>query len=337
MSKIIKQNQDDEPKKLTPRSTRTRAITPVKQQTPETLKPKKTPTNSRPPVQKENESRQFISGTINTCLSNPRPRQLVNQQPTPSPRGCHPSFTSNSATLTPKTFDSDLDNTLEEYCPMPKKNSKQQHSIITLDDSEDSGSLTDDLSSSDRKSTSTKIVECQVGKLTQNFNRLNIRTEAISVETAKKTRTRKASEPKPVVVVTGYSHELMLQLDNRLNLTTTSDIMVSNMFECFGESPVQSGQSEWREGHIKSAFNYVLIDPRISRNLPLRAKQGMEPMEVLRVFVESIFYIGKGSRARPYAHLHDTLKVWKANTRVSLSSEKIPKKVMHLLCSRGLK
>ena len=124
-----------------------------------------------------------------------------------------------------------------------------------------------------------------------------------------------------------YSQELMLQIENRLNLTTTSDIMVANMFECFGESPGNSKASDWREGHIKSAFNYVLIDPRVTCNLPSRAKAGMEPNEVLRAFIDAIFYIGKGSRARPYAHLHDTVRVWRHNENDVMSpSEKIPKK-----------
>lgn len=28
----------------------------------------------------------------------------------------------------------------------------------------------------------------------------------------------------------------------------------------------------WREGHLKASFNYLLIDPRVSENLPARAK-----------------------------------------------------------------
>ena len=131
--------------------------------------------------------------------------------------------------------------------------------------------------------------------------------------------------------MTGYSTELLLQLENRLNLTTTSDIMVSNMFECFGESPANTNQSDWREGHIKSAFHYVLIDPRVSQDLPSRAKKGMEQSEVLKAFCDSIFYIGKGSRARPYAHLHDTVRVWKSNGQVMSPSEKMPKKVIKIL------
>ncbi|PVD19890.1 hypothetical protein C0Q70_20384 [Pomacea canaliculata] len=32
------------------------------------------------------------------------------------------------------------------------------------------------------------------------------------------------------------------------------------------------GSRTWREGNIKSCFNYLLLDPRVTKNLPLRAK-----------------------------------------------------------------
>jgi hypothetical protein len=38
----------------------------------------------------------------------------------------------------------------------------------------------------------------------------------------------------------------------------------------------------------------------------------IDSQEVFRIFVASIFYIGKGTRSRPYAHLYDALKIWKA-------------------------
>ena len=82
-------------------------------------------------------------------------------------------------------------------------------------------------------------------------------------------------------------------------------------------------KTEWREGHQKSAFNYILIDPRITQNLPSRARSlNMSQHEVLRTFVQAIFYIGKGSRARPYAHLYDSLKDWK-NKSAEIKSKKI--------------
>jgi ankyrin repeat and LEM domain-containing protein 1 len=35
---------------------------------------------------------------------------------------------------------------------------------------------------------------------------------------------------------------------------------------------------------------------------------------VFRIFIASIFYVGKGTRSRPYAHLYDALKIWKADS-----------------------
>ena len=111
----------------------------------------------------------------------------------------------------------------------------------------------------------------------------------------------------------GYSDELVEELESKLNATTTSEIIETNMFKCFEQKTclTPTGEKvEWREGSMKSAFNYLLIDPRVTRNLPSRAKF-LDGKEVFRIFVSAIFYIGKGSRARPYAHLYDSLKYWK--------------------------
>ena len=105
-----------------------------------------------------------------------------------------------------------------------------------------------------------------------------------------------------------YSQELSEELDNGLEMTTCSDVIERNMFTCF-QSP---GTTEWREGNIKSAFNYLLIDPRLTENLPVRAKQErMSERDVLRTFIDAVFYVGKGSRARPYAPLYDACRYWK--------------------------
>ncbi len=67
-------------------------------------------------------------------------------------------------------------------------------------------------------------------------------------------------------------------------------------YTCFKSSPVGGDKTEWREGHQKSAFNYILIDPRVTQNLPARARsQNLNPNEIFRIFVQAIFYIGKGS------------------------------------------
>ncbi|XP_012938654.1 uncharacterized protein LOC101861013 [Aplysia californica] len=62
----------------------------------------------------------------------------------------------------------------------------------------------------------------------------------------------------------------------------------------------------WREGTAKSSFTYLLLDPRVTENLPLRAK-AMNEVEIFKTFICAIFYVGKGKRARPYCHLYEAV------------------------------
>ncbi|KAL1773307.1 ankyrin repeat and LEM domain-containing protein 1 isoform X1 [Sigmodon hispidus] len=62
----------------------------------------------------------------------------------------------------------------------------------------------------------------------------------------------------------------------------------------------------WREGVKKSCFTYLLLDPRQTQGLPARASS-LPLAECLRCFVRAIFYVGKGTRARPDAHLWEAL------------------------------
>lgn len=71
-----------------------------------------------------------------------------------------------------------------------------------------------------------------------------------------------------------------------------------------------SFSSTWRTGTAKTSFNYLLLDPRISNNLPARCED-MDLIDVWRTFIRSIFYIGKGTRARQYEHLHEALSIWR--------------------------
>ncbi|CAH1254153.1 ANKLE1 [Branchiostoma lanceolatum] len=66
-------------------------------------------------------------------------------------------------------------------------------------------------------------------------------------------------------------------------------------------------QRMWREGRLKSSFNYLLLDPRVTKNLPARGRY-MTDMEIFKIFISSIFYIGKGKRARPYAHFGEAIQ-----------------------------
>lgn len=73
-------------------------------------------------------------------------------------------------------------------------------------------------------------------------------------------------------------------------------------------SSVAKGR-RWREGHSKSSFTYLLLDPRISRNLPARSPN-IGPSERWLDFLRSVFYVGKGRRSRPYEHLYKAVGLW---------------------------
>ncbi|XP_047442108.1 ankyrin repeat and LEM domain-containing protein 1 [Mugil cephalus] len=83
---------------------------------------------------------------------------------------------------------------------------------------------------------------------------------------------------------------------------------------------------KWREGIIKSSFNYLLLDPRVTKNLPFRS-QTMTPQECFETFVRAIFYVGKGKRSRPYSHLYEALEYYKGDK----TSKKLCLKVQHIL------
>uniref|UniRef100_A0A182QTL7 LEM domain-containing protein n=1 Tax=Anopheles farauti TaxID=69004 RepID=A0A182QTL7_9DIPT len=66
----------------------------------------------------------------------------------------------------------------------------------------------------------------------------------------------------------------------------------------------------FREGHLKKSFIYLLIDPRVSDNLPAQ-QHLLGPHELWRRFLSAIFYVGKGKSSRPYCHLYDAMKLYR--------------------------
>ncbi|NXT76590.1 ANKL1 protein, partial [Zapornia atra] len=86
---------------------------------------------------------------------------------------------------------------------------------------------------------------------------------------------------------------------------TQDELVLVQQFDCPDRS------CRWREGLVKSSFNYLLLDPRTTQNLPLRS-QHLSPAECFRTFIKAIFYVGKGTRARPYCHLAEALNQHRA-------------------------
>ena len=78
----------------------------------------------------------------------------------------------------------------------------------------------------------------------------------------------------------------------------------------------------WREGITKESFNYILIDPRISQNLPSQIAE-LSELDRLRIFIESIFYVGKGKRSRPYSHLYEAINCERNRTQATPKHQRI--------------
>ncbi|XP_073400872.1 uncharacterized protein [Dendrobates tinctorius] len=78
---------------------------------------------------------------------------------------------------------------------------------------------------------------------------------------------------------------------------------------------------KWREGVLKSSFNYLLLDPRVTRNLPSRCHD-LSPVDCFHTFVSAIFYVGKGKRSRPYCHLYEALNHFKGSCKQPCSKVK---------------
>ena len=107
-----------------------------------------------------------------------------------------------------------------------------------------------------------------------------------------------------------YSLELREGLKNRLIFT--DEMLIMN--ECLSSS------KNWRAGNVKTAYNYLLLDPGIIKSLQERFKN-ISKLEALKVFVSAIFYIGKGNNSRPLDHLHEALPIWNSYQKKAIPKE----------------
>ncbi|KAG1935266.1 ankyrin repeat and LEM domain-containing protein 1 isoform X1 [Pimephales promelas] len=119
----------------------------------------------------------------------------------------------------------------------------------------------------------------------------------------------------------GYSPEL----ENALHKFLLPNCQADELALCEQFDKPDQNKS-WREGFIKSSFNYLLLDPRVTKNLPYRS-QSMIPKECFQTFINAVFYVGKGKRSRPYSHLYEALEYFKGDK----TSKKLCSKVQHIL------
>ncbi|VVC95926.1 unnamed protein product [Leptidea sinapis] len=84
--------------------------------------------------------------------------------------------------------------------------------------------------------------------------------------------------------------------------------------ETKARSDFLNANKKWREGTTKTSFTYLLLDPRLTDNLPARASR------------QNLHLSWSTFRSRPYSHLYQALTLWKRDFRTSKD-----KKVQHIL------
>ncbi|KAG8177189.1 hypothetical protein JTE90_027691 [Oedothorax gibbosus] len=110
-----------------------------------------------------------------------------------------------------------------------------------------------------------------------------------------------------------YCNEVYMFLDGKFDADRIQNTMNAMSKEFNAPNPKQ----RWREGNQRSSFNYFLLDPRVTQNLPSRMKQ-LTYEKAFLTFLDALFYVGKGMRSRPYSHLIEAAKAgrdtkWKSD------------------------
>ncbi|XP_065146952.1 uncharacterized protein [Paramisgurnus dabryanus] len=187
---------------------------------------------------------------------------------------------------------------------------KKRHGAKQQDDVEMSG-LTD-------KDLRNKLIE-----LGEDPGPINSQTRPLYVQKLKRSLQKSFREvlQSPATHSIGYGPEL----EKALVRFILPDCQADELALCQQfDQPDQN--KRWREGLIKSSFNYLLLDPRVTMNLPYRSRS-MSPKECFQTFISAVFYIGKGKRSRPYSHLYEALEYFKGDK----TSKKLCSKVQHIL------
>lgn len=115
-----------------------------------------------------------------------------------------------------------------------------------------------------------------------------------------------------------YSSELDELLKNfaenvNFKLAMNLDNLVVANFSCPDKAENKKPKKRFplREGVSKQSFNYILLDPRKTKQMNLEDCQ--DERALFQLFVSSIFYIGKGKKIRPLQHLYEAEKLRKKN------------------------
>lgn len=142
------------------------------------------------------------------------------------------------------------------------------------------------------------------GPITQTTQHLYLK-RLHKLESRTKSSQRKNGDVPPVSNDKNLLKSSILSIEWLKNI----DNFVSLEQKVFQEFSQADPTRKWREGNSKNSFNYLLLDPRITKDLPRRSAT-LSLAGKWEIFLSAIFYVGKGKRSRPYAHLYDAFKVW---------------------------
>ncbi len=101
-----------------------------------------------------------------------------------------------------------------------------------------------------------------------------------------------------------FTTELQGALDDKLDVSGLANFEESMVKPFTSPDP----NRQWREGTKKNSFNYLLLDPRVTKNLPQLVRM-VGNKAAFKIFVSAIFYVGKGKKSRAYAHFKEALKM----------------------------
>ncbi|XP_057670711.1 uncharacterized protein LOC130902523 [Diorhabda carinulata] len=163
------------------------------------------------------------------------------------------------------------------------------------------------------------------GPITVTTKRLYLKKlYRLQKDAAKKTPQKTVRKSPQLIINRVYSPELEKTLRDP---TWKQDLSVYRRLEevLVKEFSTPLPSRKWREGHSKSSFTYLLLDPRKTDDLPCRAHT-MDPQEVWKTFLSAIFYIGKGKKTRPYAHLYEAVNLWRRG-----GGRNVPKKKLQTI------
>ncbi|XP_044731103.1 uncharacterized protein LOC123294090 [Chrysoperla carnea] len=182
-------------------------------------------------------------------------------------------------------------NKLDEIPKIPSKVNKNQpqHNSLKLDK---------------KREVVTSNSHCDSNTLQDNLEQLVLREKLQNV-TSKTTQNQLQSDRK------AYSAELQKSIQEPEWMKNCDYIQLEKkLIDEYINIPAR----ELRGGSTKSFYTYLLLDPRITLNLPFRAST-MDQTDRWKTFITSIFYVGKGKGDRMYAHLFEASKAW--NTQES--------------------